>query len=334
MPRLVSIRALTRRATVKSADNTCCFHVSIRALTRRATSAAARRRIRRRVSIRALTRRATAFIASVSSTSAFQFVPSRGGQLEEAKVLAANAVSIRALTRRATYAGRVALIAEYVSIRALTRRATSAAARRRIRRRVSIRALTRRATYVLKDIYQYTFVSIRALTRRATKKQCYFIAYGSVSIRALTRRATGSTPGQSAATSCFNSCPHAEGNPYDYYAPTVADLFQFVPSRGGQLPITPDQLDRHAVSIRALTRRATESSIWRSTRCYLFQFVPSRGGQRFRPDAGEMGPQFQFVPSRGGQPIRQGMVWQAGRVSIRALTRRATSARTKKESRI
>ena len=165
-----------------------------------------------------------------------------------------------------------------------------------------------------------------------------------VSIRALTRRAT-CLPGPCGNSCCFNSCPHAEGNaiacelkpeyfgfnscPHaegnqqDYKAVSEEKVFQFVPSRGGQPALNPQQ-----------------------QQIILFQFVPSRGGQHSAGAGGGYAAgfnscphaegnwrlsrlssiygRFQFVPSRGGQPGLSGKPGRSSRVSIRALTRRAT----------
>ena len=108
----------------------------------------------------------------------------------------------------------------------------------------------------------------------------------------------------------------------------------------------PNSGGMQAVSIRALTRRATQSKIVQVV-CVLFQFVPSRGGQHIPwkllcqtesfnscPHAegnfqrfiyGKHSLKFQFVPSRGGQPRTPGTAGRTTTVSIRALTRRATS---------
>ena len=98
----------------------------------------------------------------------------------------------------------------------------------------------------------------------------------------------------------FNSCPHAEGNFITKYRLLRRISFQFVPSRGGQQLAAPNSGGMQAVSIRALTRRATQSKIVQVV-CVLFQFVPSRGGQLQLPSGRRL-----FY------------------VSIRALTRRAT----------
>ena len=78
---------------------------------------------------------------------------------------------------------------------------------------------------------------------------------------------------------CFNSCPHAEGNisRATYYS-------------------------RLRVSIRALTRRATELPE-PIVLIFKFQFVPSRGGQLSIAVFARHHLSFQFVPSRGGQQL-------------------------------
>ena len=121
---------------------------------------------------------------------------------------------------------------------------------------------------------------------------------------------------------CFNSCPHAEGNSSSKGSLKTWKKFQFVPSRGGQLPRFWSLSIGFQVSIRALTRRATCAdmqlsgnrkvsirALTRRATCFTghvltsqeFQFVPSRGGQLVPLYPVALPEVFQFVPSRGGQ---------------------------------
>ena len=100
--------------------------------------------------------------------------------------------------------------------------------------------------------------------------------------------------------------------------------FQFVPSRGGQ-PVCLMFVIIQKVSIRALTRRATDPVIWKSlelevsiralTRRATFFILTSlllllvsiRALTRRATKGVHCQPfciEFQFVPSRGGQPTR------------------------------
>ena len=151
-------------------------------------------------------------------------------------------------------------------------------------------------------IFDDLFVSIRALTRRATRAMWSMNDYVPVSIRALTRRATGRLLKDTERLSCFNSCPHAEGN----VERSKADFFR-------------------NVSIRALTRRATRCSCG-ALFGILFQFVPSRGGQPRKIVKEESSMGFNSCPHAEGNLLPVAGAEEDG-VSIRALTRRATYCR-------
>ena len=230
-------------------------------------------------------------------------------------------VSIRALTRRATKESDGDTIIITVSIRALTRRATvspgmvsplfygfnscphaegnSSFSRRSFSVTVSIRALTRRATNRPIPVYGNVQVSIRALTRRATAAT----NHGSPPLTFQFVPSRGGQPSMARTTVLnqkFQFVPSRGGQLAQCAFTHNSYMFQFVPSRGGQ-PVT-DKIYVHNdyVSIRALTRRATQADTIYIVSA-LFQFVPSRGGQP-KPTFSHSGISlFQFVPSRGGQ---------------------------------
>ena len=124
-------------------------------------------------------------------------------------------------------------------------------------------------------------VSIRALARRATSFRVISCFLTVVSIRALARRATPARCGPN--MTCL--------------------LFQFVPSRGGQLRKVVPYAYRNAVSIRALARRATRStlSIAKQPEVSIRALARRATAEEYmQKHGGDL--KFQFVPSRGGQP--------------------------------
>ena len=89
LPGVVSIHALTRRATVLPIAGNERLCVSIHALTRRATEISTDDLKLVHVSIHALTRRATSLFIRAAMSLLFQSTPSRGGRRSAAKGAAA-----------------------------------------------------------------------------------------------------------------------------------------------------------------------------------------------------------------------------------------------------
>ena len=165
-------------------------------------------------------------------------------------------------------------------------------------------------------------VSIRALTRRATCADMQLSGNRKVSIRALTRRATCFT-GHVLTSQEFQFVPSRGGQLVPLYPVALPEVFQFVPSRGGQ---PSRQVSRRWSGwFQFVPSRGGQPEILELWELNMqFQFVPSRGGQPAIGAVGGAAVKFQFVPSRGGQQLQNDALVRRKRVSIRALTRRAT----------
>ena len=101
----------------------------------------------------------------------------------------------------------------------------------------------------------------------------------------------------------FNSCPHAEGNPNTEanHEPTAE------------------------VSIRALTRRATSCGNWSGRRYDGFNSCPHAEGNPTTSSISAPASSFNSCPHAEGNLAKKGFI-RITKVSIRALTRRATSS--------
>ena len=214
-----------------------------------------------RVSIHALTRRATKGGSEEHNKREFQSTPSRGGRHEQLAIYCLDTcVSIHALTRRATKNTDVWRANIFVSIHALTRRATKNTDVWRANIFVSIHALTRRATRSMKP--QTRLEKFQSTPSRGGRQ------YEAQEYREHVR---------------FQSTPSRGGRPKHLLPWLKIFKFQSTPSRGGRLSSgeyhflflkfqsTPSRGGRHNpqspnqgkgfVSIHALTRRATTSSL-------------------------------------------------------------------------
>ena len=144
-------------------------------------------------------------------------------------------------------------------------------------------------------------ISIHALTRRATESTSLRLRTKQISIHALTRRATGKTSWMMIA---FIISIHAltRRATVDKGIQNPFRVFQSTPSRGG----------RHLMPLSL-------------SRCGIFQSTPSRGGRPAKSWVDKvLQAAFQSTPSRGGRRHRHRMKESGCRISIHALTRRAT----------
>ena len=165
-------------------------------------------------------------------------------------------------------------------------------------------------------------VSIHALTRRATSVSCVTASKPRVSIHALTRRATFSKVVYRKIT-LFQSTPSRGGRLPIHQFSALIPKFQSTPSRGGRLDklgLTPRSA---AVSIHALTRRATLSfSVLQLRIAVSIHALTRRATQLVRIHRTKRNVSIHALTRRATYPCCLSSCYII--VSIHALTRRAT----------
>ena len=369
---VVSIHALTRRATASSRDEsssaTClnprphaegdavCFECGeptsksqstpsrggrryrgaclLYTKTSQSTPSRGGRRLHRRhqdapasVSIHALTRRATGRRDhQVRAAERSQSTPSRGGRLNDPDKLRKQLESQSTPSRGGRRSGvPVSGVREPVSIHALTRRAT--------------RPRSAESPWWKRRLNPRPHAEGDEPLRGSAQAQ------QRVSIHALTRRATSSVGRWSPVPRCLNPRPHAEGDTSTSSRRVGMSSSQSTPSRGGRRMMLPDEGRKKesqstpsrggrlepsnhqrvpgAVSIHALTRRATRAAgPGRRARRSLNPRPHAEGDRKLRR-VPSRNPRSQSTPSRGGRRS-QSCPGASRNVSIHALTRRAT----------